>query len=64
MRSKIYELRRSIENFVTSSLGAYWHGAGTDMTTGEVDFTFNIDDAVYSLHIKKLKRITRIANEV
>lgn len=52
----IYNLRKSLEDFVKESLNANCHAAGTDLITGEVDFSFDLNDCNYSVHIKELNR--------
>jgi len=48
------KIRKAFETFAGAGLKANWHGAGTDMTTGEVDFSFDLDGKAYSVSIKEI----------
>ncbi len=50
----LLKLRKKFEDFAQNSLGANWHGAGTDLTTEEVDFSFDLRGHTYSVRIGEL----------
>ena len=54
--SQIHKIRHAIEKFVSEKLGGNWHGAGTNMITGTVDFSFDYEGRNYSVHINELKK--------
>lgn len=47
------EMRHSLEDHLIS-LGFNWHGGGTDLTTGEMDVTFDHEGQTFLLRLKKL----------
>lgn len=50
----LLKLRHKFENFAKGTLKAHVYGAGTDLTTGEVDISFDLDDHVYTVRIREL----------
>lgn len=50
---KLYALRKRLKECV-DTLGANWYASGTDRTTKEADFSFDLDGRAYSVHIKEL----------
>ncbi|KKM60997.1 hypothetical protein LCGC14_1536190 [marine sediment metagenome] len=55
MKDKLLSLRKKFEDFAVKDLKANWHGAGTDVSTGEANFSFDLGGRVYSVRIKELK---------
>lgn len=51
----LLNLRRKFEDFARESLKVNWHGAGTNMLTGKVDFSFDLDGHTYSFRLEELK---------
>ena len=49
------DLRGKFEDFAKESLKVNWHGAGTNILTGKVDFSFDLDGHVYSFCLEELK---------
>ena len=56
----LHKIRKEFETFAMAGLKANWHGAGTDMLTGEVDFSFDLDGKTYSVSIKELASICNL----
>lgn len=52
---KLYGLRRELEEHL-ETLGADSYASGTDRATKEVDFSFDLNGLVYSVHIKELTK--------
>ncbi|KKK65523.1 hypothetical protein LCGC14_2973270 [marine sediment metagenome] len=55
MKDVLLALRHKLEKFV-DTLGASRYGAGTDLTTGETDFSFDLSGKTYSVRIAELKQ--------
>ncbi len=55
MKANIYDIRKKLEECI-AELGGNWHGAGTNMLTGDVDFSFDLDNIDYSVHIDILPK--------
>ncbi|KKL29033.1 hypothetical protein LCGC14_2369210 [marine sediment metagenome] len=55
MDTSILEIRHALEKCVEEKLTGNLHGAGTNLETGETDFSFDFDGVNYSVHIKELK---------
>lgn len=56
MADELFNLRLKLEEFVKKTLGGKWYGSGYDHTTGEVDFSFDLGNKAFSVHILELKR--------
>ena len=50
---KQLDLRNHLEKFLNFHLGADVHGAGTDLTDGNMDISFTYQDTRYILELKK-----------
>ena len=55
MKDSLLDLRHKLEHFV-DTLGGRRYGAGTDLTTGETDFSFDLKGKVYSVRVLELKQ--------
>ena len=51
-------LRSTIERFLRNE-GANIHGAGTDLTTGIMDISFDVDGIAYRLDLRRVERNDR-----
>ena len=47
-------LREDLQKFTEKELGANIHGSGTDLITGESDFTFDLNKRSYSVRVQRL----------
>ena len=54
MNEELLTLRHEIEKLV-ATLGGEQHGAGTNLITGETDFSFDLNGKAYSVRILELK---------
>lgn len=57
----LLNLRRKFEDFTENTLKAHVYGTGTDLTTGEVDISFDLGDHVYSVRIRDITNLTEDA---
>ena len=55
MKDTLLSLRHKLER-VVNALGGRQHGAGTNLTTGETDFTFDLNGKTYSVRIRELNQ--------
>ena len=50
-------IRHVLEKCIDKQLGGNLRGAGTSLPDGETDFSFDYKGNVYSVYIKRIKRI-------
>ncbi len=54
MDHALLALRNKLEDFVVEALAGEWIGAGTNLMTGETDFSFDLSGKTYSVRIAEL----------